>query len=53
MDLTSLPEDILILVLELLGANELVALSLTCRTMHTVVSLLTYTLFLLATYNLC
>jgi hypothetical protein len=37
MDLTSLPEDILILVLELLGVNELLALSLTCRTMHTIV----------------
>ena len=41
MDPTSLPEDILILVLELLGVSEFVALSLTCRTMHTIVSLLT------------
>ena len=38
MDPTSLPEDILIIILELLGVNELVALSLTCRTMHTIVS---------------
>ena len=38
MDLTSLPEDILILVLKLLGVNKLVALSLACRTMHTIVS---------------
>ena len=38
MDPTSLPEDILNLVLELLGVNELVALSLTCRTMYTIVS---------------
>lgn len=37
MDPTSLPEDILILVLELLEVNELVALSLACRTMHTIV----------------
>ena len=38
MDPTSLPEDILILILELLGVNELVALSLICRTMYTIVS---------------
>ena len=38
MDLTSLLEDILILVLKLLGVNKLVALSLACRTMHTIVS---------------
>lgn len=38
MDPTSLPEDILILVLELLGVNDLVALSLACRTMHTIVT---------------
>jgi F-box domain len=38
MDPTSLPEDILILVLELLGVKELLALSLACRTMHTIVS---------------
>lgn len=37
MDLISLPEDILILVFELLGVNELLALCLTCRTMHTIV----------------
>jgi hypothetical protein len=40
MDPTSLPEDILILILELLGVNELLALSLACRTMHTIVSYL-------------
>ena len=38
MNPTSLPEDILILVLELLGVKDLVALSLACRTMYTIVS---------------
>jgi hypothetical protein len=49
MNLTSLPEDILILVLELLGVNELMALSLTCRAMHTIVSYCLLSFFLLVT----
>ncbi|KAF8160197.1 hypothetical protein BJ912DRAFT_865835 [Pholiota molesta] len=38
LTLTSLPEDILILILEPLGINELTALSLTCHVLHTIVN---------------
>ncbi|KAF9483384.1 hypothetical protein BDN70DRAFT_827641 [Pholiota conissans] len=44
--LTSLPEDILILILEPLGIHELDALSLTCRTFNTIVNAYGWTNYL-------
>lgn len=38
MSLTTLPADILILVLEGLGVLELIALSSTCHKLHSLVS---------------
>ncbi|KAF8158362.1 hypothetical protein B0H34DRAFT_782887 [Crassisporium funariophilum] len=48
MNLTLLPSDIVILVLEILGPSELAALSLTCRTMHFIVTEIGWTSYLRA-----